>query len=204
MKTSTAIHPSAILNEPFRRFQGGKPPTDIEYREGSIASGVSIGAGAVIGLGAILRDGVVIDYQCIVEPNVSIGNNTLLTYRAIIGNESVIGDNCVIGGIVAERTIIDDNCRVFGKLVHKQIDTTQPWDEHAVPEPSAHICANSFVGFGAVVVGGISVGPRSYICSGAIVTRDVPPNYVASGVNILTPASKWPGALSNNPAFERD
>ncbi len=201
MNTTTQIHPTAVINEPFRHFQGGKEPVDIQYRTGSFGHGVSIGAGAVIGIGVILEDGVVIDHQCIIEPNATVGRDTLLTYRAIVGNEAIIGSNCVIGGFIAERCVIGNDCRIFGQLVHRQTDTTQSWDEHETPELSAQVFYQSFIGFGAVIAGGINIGPKSYICAGAIITRDVPPGHIASGINRIVPASEWRGDLQANPLF---
>lgn len=201
MNAKPTIHPSAVVNEPFRHFQGGKKPVDIEYRAGSFGHHVSIGAGAVIGIGVILEDGVVVDHHCIVEPNVTVGHGTLLIYRAIIGNEALVGSNCVIGGFIAERCIIGNYCRIFGQLVHRQADTTLSWDEHETPEPSAQVHDHSFIGFGAVIAGGVSIGPNSYVCAGAIVTRDVPANHVAAGVNNIIPANEWRGTLKTNPIF---
>lgn len=71
------IHPTAILEQPYRNFQGNKEIYDLEYKSTEIADSVSIGPGAVIGKGVKLSDGVVIDSQCIVEPNASIGANCL-------------------------------------------------------------------------------------------------------------------------------
>ena len=41
---------------------------------------------------------------------------------------------------------------------------------------------NCFIGFGAILMPGVSVGPNSVVAAGAVVTRDVPPNSVAAGV----------------------
>ena len=53
--------------------------------------------------------------------------------------------------------------------------------------------ADVVIGFGATVIGGVRVGPRSYVTAGAIVTRDVPPGYVVTGINTLTLAADWQG-----------
>lgn len=201
MHDAADIHPTALLEQPYRRFQGSKAPYDIEYRESRFGQRVSIGAGVILGMGVNLGDGVVIDHQCIVEPNVSIGYDSLLIYRAIVGGDTVIGDGCVIGGFIAERCIVGSRCRLFGQFVHRQADTTQPWDEHEVPEPSALVGDDTFVGFNALVIGGVRLGPRAYVCAGAVVTRDVPPGHVAYGVNHVVPASEWHGALRENPTF---
>ncbi|WP_245996920.1 hypothetical protein [Nocardia pseudobrasiliensis] len=53
--------------------------------------------------------------------------------------------------------------------------------------------ADSVVGFGARVVGGVRIGPRSYVAAGAVVTKDVPPGHVVTGINVHTPIGRWPG-----------
>jgi len=105
----------------------------------------------------------------------------------------------VIGGFISEGCVIGDRCRVFGQLVHKQVDTTQPWDEHEIPEPSVRIGDDAFVGFNALVIGGVDIGSRAYVAAGAIVTRSVPPRHIAYGINRVVPFSAWKGALANNP-----
>ncbi len=195
------IHPTALLDQPYRHFQGGKEPYGIEYRDTRLGRRVAVGAGAILGRGVELGDGVVIDHQCMIEPNASIGQNSLLIYRAIVGGDAVIGDDCVIGGFIAERSVIGSRCRIFGQFVHRQVDTTQPWDEHDVPEPSAVLGDDVFVGFGALIIGGVRLGSNAYVCAGALVTRDVAPGYVAYGVNQIVPPSEWPGALRKNPTF---
>ena len=196
-----SIHPTAVLDAPFRSYQGGEEAHDFIYQAGNISRNVQIGAGAVIGRGVIIEDSVVIDHQCIVEPNATICANTLLIYRAIIGCEARIGSHCIIGGFIAERCVIGPHCRIFGQLVHRQTDTTQPWDEHEEPEASATVGELSFIGFGAVVAGGVNIGPRAYVCAGTILTRDVPSRHVAYGVNKIIPVEQWPGKLSFNPAL---
>lgn len=201
MHDAAEIHPTALLEQPYRRYQGGKEPFDIEYRLSSIGPRVSIGAGVVIGRGVSLGEGVVVDHQCIIEPNASIGRRSLLIYRAIVGGDALIGEDCVIGGFIAERCVVGSRCRVFGQFIHRQADTTQAWDEHEVPEPSAVLGDDTFVGFGALVIGGVRIGPHAYVCAGATVTKDVASGYVAYGVNQIVPASEWRGTLRTNPAF---
>jgi len=67
---------------------------------------------------------------------------------------------------------------VFGHLIHRQTNTQLPWDESNTPEASAVVEDDSFVGFDAQVIGGVKLGPRAYICAGALVTRDVPADHV--------------------------
>ncbi|MGH3329538.1 MAG: acyltransferase [Streptomycetales bacterium] len=65
------------------------------------------------------------------------------------------------------------------------------WD---VDEEPPVIEADTVVGFGAQVIGGVRIGPCSYVAAGAIVTRNVPPEHLVTGVNTLTPAAEWKGS----------
>lgn len=44
------------------------------------------------------------------------------------------------------------------------------------------ICRRAFVGARAIVLPGVTVGERSIVGAGSVVTRDVPPNVVVAGV----------------------
>jgi len=39
-----------------------------------------------------------------------------LIYGAHVCNE--VKNSCVIGGLVGERTVIGNDCRIFGKIIH--------------------------------------------------------------------------------------
>jgi serine acetyltransferase len=58
-----------------------------------------------------------------------------------------------------------------------------------------------FVGWRAVPVGAVNIGAGAYVCAGALVTRDVPAGYTASGRNQITHPSRWCGALGKSPFF---
>lgn len=193
------IHKSAFVGEPFRHFQGGIPPYGLSEEPASLSDDVWIGAYVVIGKDVHLGRGVVIDHYCMVEAEARIGENSLLIYRAVVGCSTTIGKGCVIGGLVCERCVIEDDCRIFGQIVHKQLNTAEPWDEHETPEPSAVVKRNSFIGFGAIIAGGVTIGPNAYVAAGAILTRDVPPGHIAFNRNQIIPVAQWKGELKNNP-----
>lgn len=41
---------------------------------------------------------------------------------------------------------------------------------------------NCFIGVGAILMPGVTIGPNSVVAAGSVVTKDVPPNSVAAGV----------------------
>lgn len=44
-----------------------------------------------------------------------------------------------------------------------------------------HVRDNCFIGYGAILMPGVSIGPNSIVAAGAVVTKDVPPNTVVGG-----------------------
>jgi serine acetyltransferase len=83
---------------------------------------------------------------------VRIGNNVTLSSCALLGHDASIG---VIG-------------RAFGK----KLDSVGKID----------IQNNVFIGFGAIVLPGVTIGPNAIVAAGAVVTRDVPEGSVVAGV----------------------
>ncbi len=201
------IHPSvemltgAIIGKPFRRFLDGTLEKTTITR---IAQKTYIGCYTTIGTGSIIGSNTVIDDYCIIESRVVLGNHNLITYRAQICNEVIIGNNCVIGGFIGERTRIGSNCRIFGKVVHSQNNPVSGWDDDEAMEKPAVIDDYVFIGFGATIVGNISIGRRVYVCAGAIVTKDIPKLNIVTGINQIIPYSEWKGALRESTFFKED
>lgn len=201
MNNNHYVDPTALINTNFRFLQGCNPVTG-KKKNTRLPPKIFIGPFTSIGHSCSIGNGVVIDAYCSIDPYVTVGENTLLIYKASVGGHTTIGKDCIIGGFIPENCTIGDNCRIFGNLVHTHNDTTMSWDYHEVPEPSVVIQNNSFVGFNAVIIGGFSIGPNAYICSGAIITREVPPYHIASGTNNIIHYSEWKGNLKDNPIFK--
>jgi acetyltransferase-like isoleucine patch superfamily enzyme len=204
-RASTYIDPTARIGFPLRPLQGfvwseWDPPD----RTPKFADPVYIGPHVTIGEAVILDDRVIIDEFCSVARGAHIGADTLVIYGAAIGGEARIGSDCVIGNIVSEAVVVGNRCKVFGRIIHKHEDSTISWDHHSEPEPSVTIEDDCFVGFDAIVAGGITIGPRSYVCAGAIVTKSVPPLHIAFGINECIHYTEWAGDLAKNPLFRAE
>jgi len=132
--------------------------------------------------------------------NSTIGNNTRIEYGAFICDRVQIGKNCVIAGFVGERTVIKDNCVCMGNLVHELSHPHKGWDY--ADEPEVIVEKNSVVGFGATIVGGITIGPNAYVAAGAVVTKNVPPQSIVTGINKIIPYKKWRGKRLDKSFFQ--
>jgi acetyltransferase-like isoleucine patch superfamily enzyme len=158
---------------------------------------VRIGERCLLFNQVIVYEGTVIGDDCVVEDRVRIGYHgqvgprSRLMYGAYICDRVRIGAEARIAGFLCDGTIVGDRCTVMGDLVHEYCRPYEGWWD--IDEEPPTIEPDTVVGYGAQVVGGVRIGPRSYVAAGAVVTKDVPPEHVVIGINVQTPASAWTG-----------
>lgn len=201
----TTIHPSAqiagtaIIGRPFRPLSGGRQLA--VNRDTVVAADVWIGQFTTIGQGATIGAGSTIEDFVSVGPKSSIGARVVVTSRSSIALGATVGPDCVINGYVGDNSRIGAGCRIAGDLIHRQLDPTLGWDDPAAEEPAPIVGDGAFVGWRAVIIGGVNIGAGAYVCAGALVTKDVPPGFIACGRNQIVHPSAWPGALGKSPFF---
>jgi len=83
---------------------------------------------------------------------VSIGNNVVLSTCALIGHDGSIA--------------------MLNRAYGKRLDAVGKID----------IRDNVFIGYGAIVLPGVTIGPNAIVAAGAVVTRDVEPGQIVGGV----------------------
>jgi acetyltransferase-like isoleucine patch superfamily enzyme len=196
---TATVAESAIIGAPYRALQDGTRHT--ASRKTSIEAGCWIGEQVYVGAGAVIGSGSILHGQVRVESDVTVGSNVLLMYRSFVDVEATIGDGCYIGGFVCERATVGRGSRVFGDLVHSQHNPLLPWDHADSEEPSPVLEDEVFVGWGATVIGDVTLGRRSYVAAHAIVSKSVPSRYVAYGHNRIVPYEEWQGSLRQSPFF---
>lgn len=157
-----------------------------------IGDGVRIGAFCVIEHGVHIEDNVEIDHYCRIACGARIGAKTRILYGAQVFEDVKIGRDCIIGGDLVDRTIVGDEVTFQGNTAHSHTDPTRDWDE--TEEPSPVIERGSVVGIGALVIGGITIGPRAYVAAGEIVKCDLPKETVLQGGK-LRPLSDFRGMI---------
>lgn len=159
---------------------------------------VSIGDNVLIGCNVVIYEGVTIDANVIVEdgviigPDSSIGARSRICYAATVCDEVAIGRNCVIGGFVCDGAMVEDGARIFGSLVHEHSQPHKDW--WAIKEKAPRIRKHTVVGWGATVIGDVTVGPYCYVLPGAVVRTSVPPKSVYTRDGKIIPAEAWRGS----------
>lgn len=110
------------------------------------------------------------------NPEIIIGNNVMLTDYIQISaiNKVVLGDNLLVG----QNVYISDNS-------HGNADETAigiaPIKRSLTSKGPVIIGKNVWIGRGAVILSGVTVGDNAIVGANSVVTRDVPANSVVAG-----------------------
>jgi serine acetyltransferase len=79
----------------------------------------------------------------------------------------------------------------MGDVIHEYAKPHLDWWE--VDEEPPIIESDVVIAWGAKVIGHIRISSYSYITSGAIVTKSVPPKHIVKGINEQIPLKDWKG-----------
>lgn len=92
-----------------------------------------------------------------------------------------------LGVFVGSTAILGDNVRIYQhvQIIAKGAGDQERMENHE--RRQAKIGNNVVLGCACIVIGPITVGDNSIIGAGAIVTHDVPPNSIVTGVNQIRP-----------------
>ncbi len=99
-------------------------------------------------------------------------------HKVKIADGALIMNNCLMmgrGGItIDEGAMIAANVQLISNnhdLHDRQILLCKP----------VHICRNAWVGAGATILPGVTIGENAVVAAGAVVTKDVAPNTIVGG-----------------------
>lgn len=98
-----------------------------------------------------------------------------------IGKNVFINFNCTflaLGGIVIE----DDVLIGPGVKILSEGHPLSPAERQSLVPGKVHIKQNAWIGAGATILPGISIGENAVVAAGAMVTKDVPANTVVAGI----------------------
>ncbi|MEP9357611.1 acyltransferase [Sphingomonas sp. KR3-1] len=116
--------------------------------------------------------------------NLSFSLSTMFKYveNISIGDHVMIGPLSTIGA--HSKVVLEDYVRISqGVLIETaSLDLTQPLPYPHVSRPIT-LKRGVWVGAGAMVLGGVTVGEYSVIGAGAVVTKDVPPHSIVVGAS---------------------
>ncbi|MFB9265900.1 acyltransferase [Bradyrhizobium erythrophlei] len=156
-------------------------------------------ADAVLGRSARIRNIRGISEKIVVGRNSRILGE-LLTFAH--GGEIKIGEWCYVGEgtriwsaaliEIGNRVLISHSANLFDNLTHplraaerhrqiQQIFTQGHPREISLDESPVRICDDAWIGAGAMVLRGVTVGQGAVVAAGAVVTKDVPAFSIVAG-----------------------
>lgn len=127
------------------------------------------------------------DYDSLVRQlfsNVGDGSRVLSPMTVVHGDKVHIGNNVIVmpnSLMMASGTItIEDNALVaaYVKLISNNHD---PYDRAVLTCKPVVLKKNCWIGAGAIILPGVTVGENSIVGAGSVVTKDVPANTVVAG-----------------------
>jgi acetyltransferase-like isoleucine patch superfamily enzyme len=102
-----------------------------------------------------------------------------------IGAKTVMGQECTISAY--QRVRIGDECVIADRAMfidfdHGMVEVERPIRKQGIYKRDVEVGNNVWIGYGACVLRGVSVGDNSVIGTNSVVTKDVPANAVVGGI----------------------
>ena len=102
-----------------------------------------------------------------------------------IGPKTVLGQECTISAYrrvrIGEQCVIADRA-MFIDFDHGVVEVERPIRHQGIYKRDTRIGNNVWIGYGACILRGVTVGDNAIIGTSAVVTKNVPPNAVVGGV----------------------
>jgi acetyltransferase-like isoleucine patch superfamily enzyme len=105
--------------------------------------------------------------------------------RVEIGDKTVMGQECTISAYqhvrIGRQCVIADRA-MFIDFDHGVVEVERPIRQQGIYKRDVVVGSNVWVGYGACVLRGVSVGDNSIVGTNSVVTKDVPANAVVAGI----------------------
>lgn len=102
-----------------------------------------------------------------------------------IGAKTVMGQECTISAY--QRVRIGDECVIADRAMfidfdHGMVEVERPIRLQGIYKRDVEVGNNVWIGYGACILRGVSVGDNSVVGTNTVVTKDVPANAVVGGI----------------------
>src|SRR3954470_23345592 len=99
--------------------------------------------------------------------------------------KTVLGQECTISAY--QHVSIGRECVIADRVMlidfdHGMVEVDRPIREQGIYKRDVRVGNNVWIGYAACILRGVTVGDNAVIGTGAIVTKDVPPNAIVGGV----------------------
>jgi acetyltransferase-like isoleucine patch superfamily enzyme len=105
--------------------------------------------------------------------------------RVEIGSRTVMGQECTISAYqrvrIGEQCVIADRA-MFIDFDHGVVEVERPIRVQGIYKRDVIVGSNVWIGYGACILRGVSVGDNAIVGTNSVVTKDVPANAVVAGI----------------------
>lgn len=153
---------------------------------------LEVGGPLSIGRGVVIRrfrgaDGTPAPLRIVAAGHNTIGIGVIIqgSGRLALGEKSFLGDHCVIGcndeitigrdAMIAQAVTIRDTDHAFAR-------TDIPMNRQGITTAPIRIGDDVWIGHGAAILKGVTIGQGAIVAAGAVVNRDVAPYDIVGGV----------------------
>jgi acetyltransferase-like isoleucine patch superfamily enzyme len=130
--------------------------------------------------------------------------------RVEIGAKTVMGQECTISAYqqvrIGEQCVIADRA-MFIDFDHGVVEVERPIRVQGIYKRDVEVGSNVWIGYGACILRGVSVGDNAIVGTNSVVTRDVPANAVVAGIPARVirmreapEKLRWPEPVEPDPA----
>jgi acetyltransferase-like isoleucine patch superfamily enzyme len=127
-----------------------------------------------------------------------------------IGDKTVMGQECTISAYqrvrIGEQCVIADRA-MFIDFDHGVVEVERPIRLQGIYKRDVEVGSNVWIGYGACILRGVSVGDNAIVGTNSVVTKDVPANAVVAGIpaRIIRMRDapeqlRWPAPVEPDPA----
>jgi acetyltransferase-like isoleucine patch superfamily enzyme len=114
-----------------------------------------------------------------------IGPGCRLEGRVALGAKSVMGQECTISAY--QNVSIGRECVIADRVMlidfdHGSVEVERPIRLQGIYKRDVNVGHNVWIGYGACILRGVTVGDNAIIGTSTVVTKDVPANAVVGGV----------------------
>ena len=102
-----------------------------------------------------------------------------------IGAKTVMGQECTISAY--QRVAVGGECVIADRVMlidfdHGVVDVERPIRLQGIYKRDVHVGNNCWIGYGACILRGVTIGDNAIVGTSAVVTKSLPDNAVAAGV----------------------
>jgi acetyltransferase-like isoleucine patch superfamily enzyme len=160
------------------------------YRFYGVRKNVSVGSSVHIGIGSIVDS-----YN-----GLTVGNDTYIGKFCTVECDGNIGSGVMLGNCVGLIGRYDHDFHTVGKNIRES-----PWigdTEYAGPGKGLRIVVGDdvWIGYGSIVLSGVTIGRGAIVAAGSVVTKDVEPYAIVAG----NPARKLAERFTRSQIIEHE